>query len=286
MLDLSITIVNYNTKKFLEECLSSIYQNTKNIKYEIIVVDNASGDGSAEMLKQKFPDVKLIVNQENFFFTKAHNQALKNSTGRYLLLLNPDTVILDNALGRMVNFMDTELRCRACGPKLIDRQGRHQWSGEKFPTFLWGLFEVGLLNTLFPNNIVKKNRTLFDWNREDTREVDSVSGACLLVRKEVIQQVGLLDENFTAYFEEIDWCHKIKKHGWKIFFVADAQVIHHWGVSMDKLGREKKEKIFDNSFLYYYRKHYGIIAWIILAAILRLWKMPVLKITRMLKGNR
>ncbi len=283
MIDLSVTIVNYNTKDLLKQCIKSIYNTTKEITFEIIVVDNASTDGSVEMLKKEFPDVKVIANKENLFFTRAHNQALRISKGRYLMILNSDTVILDGAFDKIVKFMDEHPECGACGPKLVGPDMKHQWSGEKFPTLLYAFFDVLLLNTIFPKNPVKSKRLQRTWNRNTTTEVDTVSGACMLVRKNVIDKVGILDENFLSYWEEIDWCKRIKDNGWKIFFISDAVIIHFWEISMNKHGKEKKERIFYNSMLYYYKKHFGSIISFLLKTILILFTKPVLKFLRKVK---
>ena len=283
MIDLSITIVNFNTKDLLRQCLTSIYEMTKNISFEIIVVDNASSDGSVEMIRKEFPHVKVIENKENLFFTKAHNQALRIANGRYLMLLNSDTIVINNAFEIMVNFMNEHPEVGACGPKLLNLDMTLQRSSDRLPSFLYGLFEVLLMNTLFPNNVVKKYRIYANWDRNSTKEVDSVGGSCMMVKKEVTDKVGLLDENFLAYFEETDWCKRILEAGYKIYYISEAQIIHYWQVAMDKLGREKKEKIFYDSMLYYYSKHYGIFSSLILWLILNFYTKPMLKIVRWVK---
>ena len=285
MIDLSITIVSYNTKDLLKQCIKSIYEHTKNISFEIIVVDNASCDGSVEMLKSEFPTVKVIQNKENLFFTRAHNQALRIAKGRYLMILNSDTIVLDSAFDKLVKFMDENPQCGACGPKLLNPDMSLQRSGERLPTFWYGLFETFFLNTIFPKNPVKKNRIYFDWDRNTTREVESVSGCCMMLRKEVADKVGLLDENFLVYWEETDWCKRIVDTGWKIYYITDAQIIHYWQVAMDKHGKEKKEKIFFNSMLYYYKKHFGILTFFVLWIILNFYTKPMLKIIRWIKSK-
>jgi len=284
MIDLSITIVNYNTKDLLRQCIKSIYENTKNITFEIIVVDNASNDSSVEMLKKEFPNVRVIVNKENLFFTRAHNQALRISNGRYLMILNSDTIILDSAFDNLVKFMDNDPQCGACGPKLLNPDMSLQRSSDRLPTFLYALFEVLLINTIWGNNPFKKHRIYAEWDRNTTKEVDSVGGSCMVVRKEVVEKVGLLDQNFLIYWEEIDWCKRILEAGYKIYYVAEAQIVHYWQVSMDKHGKEKKERIFFNSMLYYYKKHFGIFHYLILWLILNFYTKPILKIVRTIKS--
>lgn len=262
MIDLSISIVNYNTVNLLKQCLLSIYKETKGINLDIWVVDNASSDESIQMIKTNFPEVNLIVNKENLFFTKAHNQALKLARGRYLVLLNPDTILLNNAFKIMTDFMDKHPETGACGPKLLNPDMTDQGSGLAFPSYLYGLFEVLCINALFPYNLVKNKTWVRGWDRNDLREVHTVGGACMLVRREISETVGLLDENFLAFWEETDWCLRIKKAGWKIYFIPEAKVIHIEKQSIKQIGRRKEEKIFRQSMLYYYKKHYGIMAWL------------------------
>lgn len=283
MTDLSITIVNYNTKDLLRQCIKSIYEQTKEISFEIIVVDNASNDGSVEMLKSEFPEVKIIANKENLFFTRAHNQALRVSKGRYLMILNSDTIVLNSAFDKLVKFMDEHPECGACGPKLLNPDMSLQRSSDRLPTFLYALFEVLLINTVWKNNPVKNYRIYSKWDRNTTKEVDSVGGSCMVVRKEVVEKIGLLDQNFIAYWEEIDWCKRIIETGDKVYYITEAKIVHYWQVSMNKLRKEKKEKIFYNSMLYYYKKHFGVFHYLILWIILSFYTKPILKVVRSMK---
>ncbi|MFH1825931.1 MAG: glycosyltransferase family 2 protein [bacterium] len=235
MTDLSIIIVNYNNKKLLEDCLASIYQNTPKISFEIIVVDNASTDGSPAIVKEKFPEVLLQENQENLGFAKANNLGLKTCRARYALLLNNDTVVKDAALDKLVEFMDQHPEIGACGPKLLNSNGSVQHQG-------------GLLAKKF-------------WLSREPVSVNFVIGAALLVKKEVIEKVGLLDENLYFYNEDLDWCASIKKTGFKIFFVPQAEIIHHGGKSSQGTFNQR---LFIEGFkggLYFCRKHYGELAY-------------------------
>jgi GT2 family glycosyltransferase len=231
MKDLSIIIVNTNNRKLLEECLASIYKNTRKVSFEIIVSDNASTDGSQEMVKNKFPQVFLIENQENLGFIKASNLGLRNYHARYALLLNDDTVVKDSALDKLVEFMDHHPEAGACGPKLLNLDGSIQRQG-------------GLLGKRF-------------WRSKNPVAVDFVIGAALIVKKEVIDKVGILDENLYFYNDDLDWCVRIRKAGWKIYFLPQAEVIHYGGYSSR---RTFKAKLFVEGFkggLYFCRKHYG-----------------------------
>ena len=244
MYDLSIIIVNTNNKKLLEECLYSIYASTKKISFEIIVIDNNSADGSQAMVKQHFPQVTLVENKENLGFIKASNQGLRIFSGRYALLLNDDTLVKDGAFDRMVEFMDKNFKAGACGPKLLNLDGTPQRQG-------------GLLGPRF-------------WKAKKPRPVKFVIGACLLVRREVIDQVGILDENLFFYNDDLDWCLRIRKAGWKIYYLPQAEVVHYGGYSSK---RSFNPKLFVEGFkggLYFCRKHYGELAFHLYRFILAL----------------
>ena len=235
MKDLAIIIVNFNNKKLLKECLGSIYKGTHKISFEIIVSDNGSTDGSQELLKNNFPEVKLIDNQENLGFAKANNLGLKIAEGRYSILLNNDTIIKESPLDHLVEFMDNTPEAGACGPKLLNTNGTIQHQG-------------GLFGKKF-------------WQSTTPTIVDFVIGAALLVRKEVIDQVGLMDENLFFYNDDLDWCMSIRKVGWKIYFVPAAEIIHYGGYSSK---RTFNAKLFIEGFrggLYFCRKHYGEFAY-------------------------
>jgi len=235
MLDLSIIIVNTNNRKLLQECLESVYKQTHNISFEIMVSDNASIDGSQAMLKKDFPKVILIENRENLGFIKASNLGLKRYQARYAVLLNDDTVIKDGALDKLVAFMDQNKSAGACGAKLLNTDGTIQRQG-------------GILGKKF-------------WLSQMPVPVDFVIGAALMVRKEVIDKIGILDENLFFYNDDLDWCLRIRKAGWKVYFVPQAEIIHYGGYSSR---RTFNPRLFVEGFrggLYYCRKHYGEFAY-------------------------
>jgi len=242
MTDLSIIIVNFNKRKLLEECLDSIYKATHKITFEIIVADNGSTDGSQSMVKTKHPNINIIENKENFGFTKASNQGLKIYKGRYAMLLNNDTIVKDHAFDLMVDFMDKNMQAGGCGPKLLNIDGtiQHQGSilGKKF------------------------------WKSVKPIVVDFVVGACLMARRETIDRVGLLDENLYFYNDDLDWCLRIKKAGYKIYYLPDAEVIHYGGYS--SRGTFNRQ-LFTGGFkggLYFTKKHYGLAAFYLYKIIL------------------
>ncbi|MFA4967662.1 MAG: glycosyltransferase family 2 protein [Candidatus Margulisiibacteriota bacterium] len=232
MTDLSIIIVNLNNSKILKECLDSVYKTTKKYKFEIMVVDNGSIDGSQSMIKELFPQVKLIENNKNLGFAKANNQGLKIANGRYSLLLNNDTIVKEGAFDRMIEFMDNNLKAGACGPKLLNIDGTIQHQGSILGKRFW----ISALPV----------------------EVDFVVGACLMVKKEVIEKVGLMDENLFFYNDDLDWCMSIRKAGYKVYYLPQAEVIHYGGYSNKGAFNRR---IFVEGFkggLYFVRKHYGV----------------------------
>ena len=284
MIDLSVSIVNYNSATHLQKCLSSLMRHTKDISCELFVVDNASIDGSTEMLNRNFPQVKLLKNEENLFFTRAHNQVLKQVQGRYCVLLNPDTYFEENVFKKCVSFMDEHPEIGVLGPKILNPNGTFQGSGDRFPTFLYGLFELLLLHTLWPSNPVRSYRIQKGWQRNSSQSVDSVSGAFFLVRSSLLSKVGLLDENFLMYWEEVDWCKRIAKAGHKIFFLSETSIVHIGSQSADLLGRSKKEKIFYESLLVYYGKYYGNKVAFLFNILLKIYTIPALRVLRFLKN--
>ena len=231
----SLVIINYNTKEFLGKCLKSIYENTHEISFEVFVVDNNSKDESTKMVKKEFPQVNLIKNEINVGFAKANNQAIRKSSGRYILLLNSDTLVSPNSLNMMKRFMDHHPQAGALGCKLLNPDLTLQPSCREFPSFVTLLFESTFLDQLFPSNKVIGRYKLSSWNHNEIREVDQPMGACLMVRRKTMEEVGLLDEGFHMFFEEVDWCYRIKKRGWKIYFLPEAKVIHYGGQSIRKV---------------------------------------------------
>lgn len=267
MVDVSIIIVSYNVKNLLVDCLNSIINQRHKSTCEIIVVDNNSTDGSAGAIKTQFSKVGLVENLYNAGFTTANNQGIKKSKGRYVLLLNPDTVVLPQALDRMVEFLDRHPEAGAVGCRMWwDKKGRLQRTCSRFPTLRTAFLEHTLLGKLFPNSKTMHNYLLKDWDRDTVQEVDAASGAGLMLRRKTVNEIGMLDENFFMYFEEIDWCFRAKQNGWKVYFIPEAEIIHYSGQS-SKLN-PKSAKIFRKSMLYFYKKHYGLVVYFILKVIL------------------
>ena len=259
MLDLSIIIVSWNVKELLQRCLESIFQHPPSgLQFEVIVVDNASTDGSAAMVRDGFPQVQLLVNDENLGFTAANNQAIARSRGRYVLLLNPDTEVLGDAPATIVGYMDAHPEVGALGPQLLNPDGSIQSSRRRFPTMATAFLESTILQRWFPDNPVLRRYYMLDRPDDRTQGVDWAVGAALLVRKEAIEQVGPLDEGFFMYSEELDWCHRIKAQGWKVVYLPTAKVVHHGAQSSEQV-KPFQHIQFQRSKVRYFRKHHG--AW-------------------------
>jgi GT2 family glycosyltransferase len=257
LVDLTVSIVVTNNRAMLERCLRSIRANSGGVELEVIVVDNACTDGSGEMMRREFPEVQVLVNRERLGFAASHNRALEKGRGRYLLILNDDTEILPGCFETMVAFMDAHAEAGACGAKLLNPDETLQRTAERFPTLVYGVLETLALNWRMPNNPVRRHILYADWDRNTVRAVDAVSGAAMLVRREAMEQVGRLDEAFFIYSEEVDWCLRLHRRGWKIFYLPDARIVHYGGQSTAARAPGTFNEIHWRSFLYYYRKHFG-----------------------------
>ena len=263
MVDLSIVILSWNVRDLLRQCLKSVARDRPlsadhpPLATEIIVVDNASSDGSAEMVRAEFPDVRLIANQANRGYTGGNNDGITAAAGRYVMILNPDTRVLADALAAMVTYADAHLDIGVVGPQLLNSDGSVQSSRRRFPTLMTGLFESTWLEPLAPRNVLQRYYVL-DQPDDAIQEVDWLFGACFLVRHEVIQQVGALDEEFFMYSEEMDWCRRIRQAGWKVVYLPKAQVIHYGGKSSDQIVTQR-HIYFQTSKVRYFRKHHGAL---------------------------
>src|SRR5829696_3122684 len=262
---ISIIIVSWNTAQLLENCLRSILANPPLSSLEIWVVDNASTDGSPRMVREKFPQVHLIENHENVGFARANNQALQRSTGQYCLLLNPDTLVSPGALQALVDFLDKHPKTGAAGPRILNPDSSLQISSHPRPTLtreLWYLFH---LDAVLPYAAYPKAK----WQTNQPQEVDILMGACLVVRKDVLDQVGILDEGYFIYSEEVDLCYRIQRAGWHLHWIPQAEVVHFGGQSTQQVPTEMFLNLY-HSKVKYFRKHYGWSAAQIYKVILRL----------------
>ena len=235
-MDITIVIINWNTRDLLRDCLNSIYKTLKDITFEIIVVDNASHDDSVAMLGEEFPDVRIIVNSENRGFAAANNQAFAVMKGRYALLLNTDAVLTENAVHELFAFMENHDDTAMAGGQLLNRDGSRQNSIANFPTILTLLANTSLLEYLFPRRFPSKR-----YEHKRPLKVESVIGACLVVRKKAMDEVGMFDERYFFFLEETDWAYQMRAAGWKIYHVPSACIYHLQGQSVGRNVRSRVE---------------------------------------------
>jgi N-acetylglucosaminyl-diphospho-decaprenol L-rhamnosyltransferase len=256
--DVSVIIVNFNTRELLEACLESLYRESGSVAMEVFVVDNGSSDGSAEMIRRRFPETRLVLNTTNEGFARPNNAAIRRSAGRYLFLLNSDTVVLPGAIGALVAFLDGHPGAGACGPRLRYPDGRQQHSVRGFPTIFTHFCDMLFLDRLFPRSRFVGRGEMRYFNYDLTQEVDHITAAAFLVRRKVVDRVGDLDEHFAIYYNDMDWCFRIKHAGWSIWYVREACIVHHLGSTVDKVNRNFAlfDVMYDNVMLFY-QKHYG-----------------------------
>jgi N-acetylglucosaminyl-diphospho-decaprenol L-rhamnosyltransferase len=265
--DLTLVIVSWNVCDLLRRCLRSILATEG--EWEIVVVDNASTDSSPEMVREEFPQVRLIANEKNRGFTAANNQGLALAQGRCVLLLNPDTEVVADALATMVRYLDAHPEVGALGPRLLFPDGRQQPSRRRFPTLTTALVESTVVQEWWADNRILRRYYMADTPDDAVQPVDWVVGACLLVRREAFEQVGGLDEGFFMYSEELDWCRRIKDAGWEVVYLPTATVIHHEGKSSEQVVPARHIR-FQTSKVRYFRKHHGsyqaeMLRWFLLA---------------------
>lgn len=256
-MDLSIIIVSWNTKNLLQKCLESIYATSQVGNFEVFVVDNNSADGSAAMVSEKFPQVKLIASKENLGFAKANNLAIKEATGEYLLILNPDTELYPETLSGALAFMTAHPDAGAMGCKMVYPDGRNQPSVRRLPT-IWPITLLLLkLPKIFPNLRAIKHYLAEDFDYSQTQVVEQIMGAFMLIHKKVIERVGAFDERFFTWFEEVDLCRRIVDAGYKIYYYPDIKIIHHGGQSFSQQKKLTNQKVFFSSALKYFLKYLG-----------------------------
>lgn len=271
MVDLSVVIVSWNVHVLLRRCLRSVLANlhTRTLANpQIIVVDNASDDGTVEMVRTEFPDVQLIANDENRGFPAANNQGIAVAQGRYVLLLNPDTEVGDGALATMVAFADAHPDVGMIGPQLLNPDGTVQSSRRRLPTLATAFFESTWLEPCAPRRLLE--RYYVSDRRDDAiQDVDWITGAAMLARHKAIDEVGPMDEGFFMYSEELDWCRRFREAGWRVVYLPTAQIIHHVGKSSEQVVAARHIH-FQTSKVRYFRKYHGraaseVLRWFLLA---------------------
>ncbi len=253
--ELSVVVVNFNSREYLRKCLRSIQETAKDLTHEIIVVDNRSKDGSAEMVRREFPDVCLIENRNNLGFTRGNNQGIRVSRGRFVHLLNNDTVVLPGAFQAMIKVMNDHAGAGLVGPRLLNGDGTLQQSFGKDMNFVNDFFRKYVTNLYEKrkNPIVGK---FLDWRHSALREVAWVKGASMFFRRQALFDAGLMDESIFMFMEEIDLSVRVRELGWKILFTPEARIVHFGGVSTGTNSYQAKVE-YHKSQLHFYKKHHG-----------------------------
>lgn len=273
--DLAVSVVSYRTPELLRACLEALARERDSLELEITVVDNASGDGSAELVARDFPNVRVLRNARNVGFGAGHNQALRRSRARALLVLNSDATVRPGALRTLVDYLDAHPDVAVVGPRLVYPDGRAQRSMRRFPTVWTLFFESTQLQRFWPSSSFVRRYYALDWRDDVAREVDWLVGACLCVRSAAAAQVGLYDERFFLYSEELDWARRFRAAGWRIVYLPTAEVEHHEGASA-RQDLAARDQLFQMSKLAYAAKWHGprvaaaLRAYLVVEYVLRL----------------
>ncbi|HPC33813.1 MAG TPA: glycosyltransferase family 2 protein [Smithellaceae bacterium] len=259
--DLSIVIVNWNTRELLQNCLESVRNTVKDLIWEAIVVDNASTDGSVAMLQEYFSEVRVIVNEKNRGFGAANNQAFALMKGRYALLLNTDAILTDNAVAELFSFMESHPEAGMCCGQLLNRDGSKQNSIAAFPTLFTLLINMPLIEYLLPGKYPSKR---YEYHRPIA--VESCVGACMMIRRAAMDSVGWFDERYFFFFEETDWAYRMHRAGWQVFYVPAARVYHFQGQSIGPDIRSRIE--FYRSRYQFFQKWHGPLYYALIRGVI------------------
>jgi N-acetylglucosaminyl-diphospho-decaprenol L-rhamnosyltransferase len=289
-LDLSIIIVNWNTRDMLAQCLATVLadiQTAPHLQVETLLVDNASTDDSIHMVRSRFSWVKLLENAKNVGFAAANNQAIQQSNGRYVLLLNPDTEVKPGALATLVDFMETHHQAGAAGAYLLNPNGTLQTSCYPFPTLAGEMWRLLHVDMLYPYGVYP----MAGWSFDRPRAVEVIQGAALILRRSALEQVGLLDDLYFMYTEEVDLCYRLRQAGWQLYWIPKAKIVHYGGQSTQQVPLKMFLCLYQSK-LFFIRKHHGwlaaLIYKLILAAIsvIRLLLAPLAWLERAPKRQR
>jgi GT2 family glycosyltransferase len=258
MFDLSIIIVSWNTRQLLRECLQSLYRYTTGVAFEVFVVDNNSSDGSPQMIRHNFPHVVLIENRENVGFSKANNQAIKISKGRYIALLNPDALLIENVFSPLIKYADLNEGIGAIGPRILCGDGKtiQYVCARRLPNLYFDFCRLSGLQHKFHRTKLFAGINMSHWDHKSSRFVEALSGACMVVRKTSIDLVGLMDENQFMYGDEIDWCRRLLNVGLQIYYYPAASIIHYGGESSNQV-KLLSNIAAEKAQFYFYKKHKG-----------------------------
>jgi|SRR5579859_392597 len=266
-IDLSLIIVSWNVREYLSACLDSIQANGGSLKLEVIVVESASTDGTAALLDERYDWVKVFPQAENIGFTRGNNVGLAAAQGRYVMLLNPDTLVIGKALARMVQILDEYPNVGIVGPLTLNTDGTTQSTRRRFATLTSAVFETPSLQPYTPRSVLDRYQAN-DIADTETADVDWVQGSALMARRQVYEQIGPLDEAYTMFYEETDWCRRARQKGWRVVYVGDATIVHHGGKSADQVPAFK-HIYYQQSKLRYFRKYHGrLVSGLLRAALL------------------
>ena len=255
-IELSVCIVAYQAKDYLRACLDSLLENTHQTSFEVIVVNNGSSDGTHEMLATSFSQVILIENEKNLGYTRPMNQALRGSHGKFLLQLNPDTIVLPSALDLLVNFMQEHASVGICGPKVLNQNGTLQGPCKRGEARPWAVISYYLgLSRLFPKSKLFGGYLLNYLDEDATNPVAGVSGSCMIIRREVVNQINYLDENYFAFQEDADFCFRSRQAGWEVYYYPEAKIIHYGGQGGSRVEPYRSILEWHRSYFLFYRKH-------------------------------
>lgn len=270
---ISICIVTYKAGNLLRDCLNSIFKRPPSYPFEIIVVDNHSDDGTMEMLRQDFPTIRCTENAANEGYTRPMNQALRQGTGRYLVQLNPDTIVYPGAFDCLVQFMEEHPKAGICTPKVLNRDGTLQKQCRRSAARPWDVITYfSGLSRRFPQSRLFARYLMTYLDENEINEVEAVSGSCMIIRREVVEQIGYLDEQFFAYQEDADFCFRARQADWKVFYVPQAQIVHFGGEGGSKVQVYQSIYQWHRSYYLYYRKHlardyFFLLNWFVYLAI-------------------
>jgi GT2 family glycosyltransferase len=268
----------------LSDCLRSIGEACRSLNVEVIVVDNASSDGTVEAIPRLFGDVQFISNERNRGFPAANNQGIRISSGRNILLLNPDTLVYGDAIRRMLQLADSHEEIGLIGPRLIGGDGSIQYvCARSFPTPLNWLWYYSFLGKIFPGSRLLGGLLLSYWDHKDSRPVDAITGAAMLIPRRTLERVGLLDEAHAMYLEDLDYCYRVHQAGFQVQYLADALIVHYGGQSSSKVSSKAKLLSLEAHWLFFQRYGRGMDKWIfrLVVAIVSLIRLHLLSVFRL-----
>ena len=255
-LDLTIITISTNQRAILESCLGSIYSHPSDLRFEVLIVDNVCNDGTSEMVRSRFPQARLFRNDKRLGFAANNNLGLRQSRGRYPLILNPDIELLPGALDSLVAFMDAEPGVGLAGAKLFNSDMTLQPSCRRFSSFAHLLMRGLHLDRFFASTQAMREAVYAGWDHNDVRDVDYVTGACMIVRREALADVGSMDEGYELYFEDQDWCRRMWQHGWRVAYVPQARMVHHHQRASARGLFSRSTRVHVRSMIRYFRKYH------------------------------